>query len=175
MIKIYTCQKMTGRKCLDMRREADMLVEVAASYGFKVLNPVIEEGISYIDKYLESVPLKLLEKYWRRDKEMIKESDIILDYRTQNTSDGSNNEVGYSRYCLWKPTVRVWIGKGALISRIEDDLVIPTLDEAMAIIKYKWGTYKKLEKWRNGMWDRCFDKWLKYQNELFERYKTKGD
>jgi hypothetical protein len=101
---------------------------------------------------------------------MIREADVLLDYKTQNMSDGSNKEVGYNRFCLWKPTVRVWTGKGALISRIEDDLVIPTLAEAMDIINEKWGTYEKLGVWREEMWNRCYKKWYSYQMELMDRY-----
>jgi len=169
-VKIYTCQRMTGRECIEMRAEADMLVRVGEVRGFQILNPVIEENIPYEHKLLENVQQEKLEKYWKRDKEMIREADILLDYKTQNLSDGSNKEVGYNRFCLWKPTVRVWDGKGALISRIEDDLVIPTLAEAMDVITDKWGTYEKLGEWRLQLFERSFPKWLDYQVELAERY-----
>ena len=174
-VSIYTCQRMTGRFCDEMRQEADMLVRVLDNYGFKVLNPVIEESVPYKHELLENVNSTKLETYWRRDKEMIRESDILLDYRTQNASDGSNNEVAYSRWCLWKPTVRVWEGKGALISRIEDDLVVPDLLGAMALISDKWGTYEKLGAWRDEMMDRCYKKWIDYQVGLDRRYHPDRD
>lgn len=173
MIKIYTCQRMTGRYCDEMRLEAEMLKNALREYGFLALNPVIEEGIPYEHKLLENVPVEQLERHWRRDKEMIRESDVLLDYKTQNASDGSNKEVAYNRFCLWKPTVRVWDGQGGLISRIEDDLVVPTLQEALLLISDKWDTYEKLRLWREGMLSKSFPKWEAYQHELTRRYSQK--
>lgn len=169
-IKIYTCQRMTGRLCSEMYQEAQMLKRTLENYGFEVLNPVIEENVPNVDQLLEQVNFSKLENYWKRDKEMIRESDIVIDYMTQNKSDGSNKEVGYNRYCLWKPTVRIWNGPGGLISQIEDDIVVPTLAEALILINDKWGTYEKLGQWRMDMWTRCYPKWLNYQRELMTRY-----
>ena len=101
---------------------------------------------------------------------MIRESDIVIDYMTMNKSDGSNKEVAYNRFCLWKPTVRVWNGAGGLISRIEDDVVVPCLIDAIHLINEKWGTYEKLGAWRKEMLERCYPKWLEYQRSLQTRY-----
>lgn len=173
MIKIYTCQAMTGRFCDEIRNEAEMLKRVLSNYGFGILNPVLEEGVPNEHVLLENVPVATLEKYWRRDKEMIRESDIVIDYKTQNRSDGSNKEVGYNRFCLWKPTVRVWDGPGALISRIEDDVVMPKLTDALELIAEKWGNYEKLGAWRKDMLERSYPKWLSYQRELTRRYNVR--
>lgn len=170
MIKIYTCQRMTGRYCDEMRQEAEMLKRTLQNYGFEILNPVLEEGVPNEHILLENVPEERLQFYWKRDKEMIRESDILLDYMTQNKSDGSNKEVGYNRFCLWKPTVRVWVGPGGLISKLEDDIVIPNLVDALTLINDKWGTYEKLGEWRMNMLNRCYPKWLDYQRELLQRY-----
>ena len=175
MIKIYTCQAMTGRYCDEMRNEAEMLKRVLGNYGFDILNPVLEENVPNEHVLLENVPVEKLEQYWRRDKEMIREADIVIDYKTQNRSDGSNKEVGYNRFCLWKPTVRVWDGPGGLISRIEDDCVVAKLTDALELINEKWGTYEKLGKWRLGLFERCFPNWLQYQIELAERYGVRDD
>ena len=174
LVKAYTCQRMTGRFCDEMTMEAQMLVRVLGNHGIRALNPVLEERIPNEHILLPNVPLATLEHYWRRDKEMIREADITIDYLTQNLSDGSNNEVGYSRWCLWKPTIRVWTGKGALISRIEDDIVVPTLMDAMKVIKEKWGTYEKLGKWRTEMLQRSYPSWISYQKSLEVRYGMKG-
>jgi len=162
---------MTGRYCDEMRQEADMLKRTLENYGFDILNPVLEEGVPNEHVLLENVPEEKLERYWKRDKEMIRESDVLLDYMTQNKSDGSNKEVGYNRFCLWKPTVRVWVGPGGLISKLEDDIVIPNLVDALNLIHDKWGTYEKLGEWRETMWNRCYQKWYDYQMELKDRYK----
>ena len=173
MIAAYTCQRMTGRMCDEMLVEAQMLTRVLGNYGIKALNPVLEEHIPNEHILLPNVPQETLERYWKRDKEMIREADVLLDYLTQNLSDGSNKEVGYSRWCLWKPTIRVWSGKGALISRIEDDIVVPTLLDAIEVINDKWGTYEKLGAWRTEMIERTYPKWLAYQRKLQTRYGMK--
>lgn len=169
-IKIYTCQRMTGRYQDDMRVEADMLVRVLANYGFVALNPVIEEKVPYVHEVLPVGDPEVLHRYWRRDKEMIREADVILDYDTQGKSDGTNNEVGYARFCLWKPVVRIWTGPGGAISKIEDDLIVPSLTEAIQVIFQRWGTYEKLGAWREEMWWRSFNKWMARQKELRVRY-----
>lgn len=173
VIKAYTTQRMTGRFCDEMILEAEMLVRVLGNYEIQALNPVLEEKLPNEHVILENVPLEKLERFWRRDKEMIRESDILIDYLTQNLSDGSNKEVGYNRFCLWKPTIRVWNGKGALISRIEDDVVVPTLIDAINLIKEKYSTYEQLGEWRTAMLERSYPKWVEYQRSLQKRYGLK--
>jgi len=173
MISIYTCQRMTGRFMDEMVNEAKVLVRMGELRGFKILNPVLEEKVPSIHEILPLTIQHTLEEYWRRDKEMIREDDVTLDYHTQNMSDGSVNEVGYSRWCLWKPTVRVWSGKGGLISRVEDDLVVGSLEMAFDIIQERWGTYEKLAKWRTEMLEKSYPKWLEYQRSLQKRYGMK--
>lgn len=175
MISAYTCQRMTGRYCDEMLREAEMLDRVGSNYGIKILNPVLEEKVADEHVLLENVAPEVLEKYWRRDKEMIRESDIVIDYMTMNKSDGSNKEVAYNRFCLWKPTIRVWDGAGGLISRIEDDLIVSTYVEALQMATEKWGTYEKLGQWRVQMLGRCYPKWMEYQNMLLNRYGVKRE
>lgn len=175
MISAYTCQRMTGRYCDEMLREAEMLERVLSNYGIRILNPVLEEKVHDEHVLLENVPSNLLERYWRRDKEMIRESDIVIDYMTMNKSDGSNKEVAYNRFCLWKPTIRVWDGAGGLISRLEDDIVVPNILDAVTLINEKWGTYEKLGKWRLEMLRRCYPKWAEYQRGLLMRYGVSND
>jgi len=169
-IKIYTCQRMNGRFMDEMRSEADMLVRTLGNYGFIALNPVIEEQVPYIHDLLAVGNPETLHKYWRRDKGMIREADILLDYNTEGKSDGTNNEVAYARYCLWKPVVRVWSGPGGAISRIEDDIVVPSLYDALRFIKQQWGTYEQLGAWREAMWRGSFNRWMDRQKELRQRY-----
>lgn len=172
MISAYTCQAMTGRMCDEMIVEARMLERMLGNHGIRLLNPVLAE-LAYIPNEhvtLPNVSPELLEQFWKSDKKMIREADVVLDYMTHNKSDGSNNEIGYNRFCLWKPTVRVWNGPGALISRMEYEVIVPTLLEAVQVIQEKWGTYEKLGQWREEMLRRSFPKWLDYQQELIERY-----
>lgn len=161
---------MTGRYCDEMLREAEMLQRVLTNYNIRILNPVLEEGIPDVHELLDNVHPGKLSEFWRRDKEMIRESDVVIDYLTMNKSDGSNKEVGYNRFCLWKPTIRVWDGAGGLISRLEDDVVVPNLLDAVTLIQEKWGTYEKLGQWRAEMLQRCYPKWVEYQRSLLVRY-----
>jgi hypothetical protein len=165
--------RMTGRLCDELVKEAEMLVRTCDNYGFAALNPVIEEKVEPAHEPLKagSYGPHVLENFWRRDKEMLREADVVLDYDTQNRSDGVVQEIGYSRYCLWKPTVRVWTGPGGAISRLEDDLVAPTLAEAMQTILQQWGTYEKLRVWRQAMWQRCYMPWLDEQLKMNRRYQ----
>jgi hypothetical protein len=172
MIAAYTCQGMTGKMCDEMIVEARMLERTLNNHGIRILNPVLAE-LAYIPNehiMLPNVAPEILEKFWHADKEMIREADVLIDYKTHNKSDGSNNEVGYSRFCLWKPTIRVWEGPGALISRMEHDIIVPSLVEAIEMINERWGTYEKLGKWRTEMLKDKYPRWLAHQRELQERY-----
>ncbi len=169
-IKIYSAVRMTGRFCDELLRESEMLVRVGNNYGFTILNPVLEESIPDEHKILENVPQETLERFWLRDKEMIRESDVLIDYCTNNKSDGANKELAYNRFCLWKPTIRVWEGPGALISKIEDDIVVSSYIEALQIVRECWGSYEKLKEWRMGMLESSYPRWKEYQQELLNRY-----
>jgi hypothetical protein len=168
----YTCQTMTGRMCDEMIVEARMLERTLSNHGIRILNPVLAELDIIPNEHivLPHCSPETLEAVWKADKRMIREADIIIDYKTHNKSDGSNNEVGYNRFCLWKPTVRVWEGPGALISRMEHEVIVPTLNEAMELIHEKYGDYDKLRAWRIEMLNRCFPKWAHHQVELMSRY-----
>jgi len=169
-IKIYTAQRMTGRMQDEMRYEAEMLNRVLANHNFECISAVLEENIPYLHEPLADVPAERLQTYWKKDKQLIREADLVLDYQTQNKSDGANKEIAYARYCLWKPVIRVWNGPGGLISQMEDDMVVPTLTDAMAVILNDFGTYEKLGQWRRDMWNRCIGKWLDYQVSMNARY-----
>jgi hypothetical protein len=172
MIKVYSCQKMTGRFQDELVQETETLVRALTNHGLECLNPVIEEKVPRVHELLYNLPQDVLESRWRRDKEMIRECDVLLDYQTENTSDGANQEIGYARWCLWKPVVRVWRGPGGLISRIEDDVVVPTLLDAIEVINNRWGTYEKLAVWRRAMLQKSLNKWIDYQESMDKRYRT---
>lgn len=171
-ISIYTAMRMTGRRNDEVRKEADMLVRALGNHGFICLNPAIEENIPYNSDVIEGISQETLQRYWTRDKELIREADVVLDYFTQNASDGANKEIAYARFCQWMPVVRIWNGRGALISRLEDDVVCDSLQSALSTIKDRWGTYEKLEAWRGDMLKRCYPKWCEEQEERLWRYKN---
>lgn len=172
-IKIYTAQRMTGRYQDEMRQEAEMLVRVLDAYGYEALNPVIEEKVPNVHEILPSSTSEQLERYWKRDKEMIRDADLLLDYQSNNLSDGASKELGYARYCLWKPTIRIVTRPGFLISKLEDDVVVESLTDAINIITARFGSYEKLAAWRQNMWDHSFQKWFAYQLEMNARYGSR--
>ncbi len=169
-IKVYVAHAMTGKMQDELVKEAEYTTRTLENYGFEVLDPIVEEQVKSVHEPLLQVSAEQLERYWRRDKEMIKEADIVLDFKSCNKSDGVAKEIGYARWCLWKPVVRVFPGMGINISRIEDDEIVNDLPSAIAIMHEKYGTYDKLHTWREEMWHRCFDKWYAEQKKLNDRY-----
>lgn len=172
-IKIYVCHAMTGKMKSDLVREEQYTSKQLEAYGFEVLDPIKAEGVQDVNEPLTQVSVETLEQYWRRDKEMIKEADIILDYQSCNKSDGVNKEIAYARFCLWKPVVRIFPGMGINISRIEDDAVVNDLPAAIDLIHAKYGSYEKLAMWRKEVWERSFGKWMEEQRKMNERYGVK--
>src|SRR5688572_10759811 len=161
-VKVYIAQRMSGRMQDEMRKDADMLVRALDNHGFIGLSPVIEESIPYVHEPLEQTSEEQLLRFWRRDKELLKDADLLLDYMSCNQSDGVSKEIGLMRFCYWKPVLRVWPNAPKInISQIEDDVIVPTLVEALAVMKARWGDYESLGEWRKAMLDRCFNEWLR--------------
>lgn len=170
-VKLYLACAMTGRMQDEMRLDADMLTRVCTNFGFEGLSPVIEENIQYIHEPLAQTSKEQLDKFWARDKELIKDCDILLDYMSCNKSDGVSKEIGLTRFCYWKPVVRVWPNSPLYtVSRIEDDVIVSSLLEAMGTIRERWGDYEKLGRWRKAMLDRCFAKWMEEHHKMNARY-----
>lgn len=173
-VTFYVSHAMTGKMQDELVKEEEYTTRFITNHGFAVLDPIKAEGVKSVHEPLTQISSEQLERYWRRDKEMIREADIILDYNTCNKSDGANKEIGYARWCLWKPVIRVFPNCGINISRIEDDVVVGSMTEAMNVAIERWGDYEKLRQWRQAMWDRCFDKWLAEQNRMNERYGVRA-
>jgi nucleoside 2-deoxyribosyltransferase len=165
-IKVYVAHAMTGKMQDELCREAELTKRVLENYGFEVLDPIIAEGVKDVHEPLIQVSSEQLEGYWRRDKEMIKEAD----YMGCNKSDGVAKELGYARFCLWKPVVRVFPNCGINVSRIEDDVITSTLNDAIGIMLNRFGSYEKLRVWREDIWNRCFSRWLDEQVKMNNRY-----
>lgn len=174
-IRIYLAVRMTGRENGEVRKESDMLVRTIQNYGFEALSPVLEENIPYNSDILTATDQDTLERYWKRDKEMLRECDLMLDYMSCNKSDGVGKELGYTRYCLWKPTVRVFPGLRCAISKLEDDAVVESLNEALDLITRRFGSYEKLAIWRQEMWNRSYVPWLTEQLNLNARYGVRPE
>lgn len=169
---MYVAHRMTGRMQDELVQEAALTTRVLENFGFEVLDPIVEEKVREIHEPLDAGTTgpHVLEQYWRRDKEMIREADLLLDYNTVNKSDGAITEVGYARFCLWKPVIRILPEGGFAISRLEHDFISHSLVDAVNLMVERFSTYEKLREWRQAMWDRCFQKWLVEQAKMNKRY-----
>jgi len=165
-IRVYTAQKMTGRDQKEMVDLAKKAKKVFAGAGIDVLDPVLEEHVKPTNEILVDKPLNMLRDYWSRDKQMIRESHVIVDLTPESKSEGVAHEIGYARYALWKPVVRVYSEgskPASLIAVFEDDLIVHSLEEAAVQIQKYWGNWLKRALWRLGLMNRCLPKWLWYQ------------
>lgn len=166
MIKLYACRGMTGRVKEDVVKEATADREWLTKAGFTVLCPVEKENVPATQQVLMASK-KALEKYWPEDKRMIREANIIFDLTPHLNSEGSKHEIGYGRYCLWKPVVRVFpngkLPPPSSVARFEDDFICDSLEEAIEYSLRVHGTWFKRFNWRLRMINRCLPKWLLHQ------------
>lgn len=166
MIKVYTCRSMTGRIKEDVVKEATADREFLQKAGFEVLCPVEKENVPATKQVLMASK-KALDKYWPQDKSMIRDAHVVFDMSPTFNSEGVKHEIGYSRYCLWKPVIRVFpVGQlppASSVSRFEDDAICDSLVEAVEYTLRVHGTYFKRLMWRLRMLNRSLPKWIKYQ------------
>lgn len=165
-VKIYTCCKMTGRDKAEMVKTALSNKKIFEAAGITVLDPVLEEKVKPTHQELQDVPIHVLKGYWQRDKQMIREANVIVDTTPELKSEGSAHEIGYARYFLWKPVVRMYTGGIKPLSAIvyfEDDLIVHSVEEAAIQIQKYWGTWFKRFMWRICLINRCYFKSLWYQ------------
>lgn len=164
---IYTAKAMTGISGDALIREAYYNKGFFEARGITVLDPVLVEQVAASSDPLNN-NLDQLREYWRRDKEMIRRAHVLLDVTGKSSSEGKAHEIGYARYCLWKPVVRICPKLGPSIAILEDDVIVEDVKEAADVILERWGTPELRCAWRNAMLDRCFAKWQKYQLEEYK-------
>lgn len=166
MLKIYTAAKMTGRDQEEMVKTALRNKKIFEAYGIEVLDPILEEHVKPVKKLLVDTPVGLLKDYWKRDKQMIREAHVVVDTTPEQKSEGSAHEIGYARYFLYKPVVRMYTGDIKPLSMIvyfEDDLVVHSVEEAAIQIQKYWGSWFKRFLWRLSLLNRCVAKSFWYK------------
>jgi|WetSurMetagenome_2_1015567.scaffolds.fasta_scaffold605081_2 hypothetical protein len=166
MVKIYCAAKMTGRDKKEMVEMAIANKKIFESLGIKVLDPILEEKVKAVKGALVDTPTNLVKDYWTRDKQMIREAHVIVDTTPEDKSEGVAHEIGYARYHLWKPVVRMYrpgAVPASLIAVFEDDLIVHGVEEAAIQIQKYWGSWAKRMMWRVSLYNRCFLKaaWYK--------------
>jgi hypothetical protein len=164
MVKIYLARGMTGRNKADVVLEANADRLFLESAGFKVLDPVSAEGVKAENKLLQSTKQDM-DTYWKRDKQMIEEADVLFDMSPHLKSEGVAHEIGYARYFLYRPIVRVYplggVPNRASVVWFEDDLLVDSLEEAIEYVLRVHGTLRKRLMWRIQLYLRCLPKMIR--------------
>lgn len=166
MIKAYTAGAMTGLTGRELVQRSRQVSKILGTYGIQVLDPVIAEGVKPTNKVTAATYGQMV-RFWKRDKEMIREAHVVIDLTPERKSEGVAHELGYARYFLFKPVVRVYLnGSRPSISSVayfEDDLLVDSLEEAAIKINERWGTWRKRFWWRLALYNRCYISALKYK------------
>lgn len=159
-VRIYTARAMTGVRADHLVKEAKEIRDYLYQHRMIALDPVSSEHVKKSRKKLHNGYAKLRD-YWRRDKEMIESAHVVLDVTGPAKSEGVAHEMGFARYGLWKPVVRIYPGGlGPSIARLEDDIVVTDLAQAVDEIDARWGTPRKRLLWRIKILNRCLPKAL---------------
>lgn len=166
MLKIYVARSMTGRVKEEVVWEAKRDKASMEAAGLTVLCPVIAEEVKPTKEVLLSSK-KAMDLYWPRDKQMIRESNILFDMTPERKSEGVAHEIGYARYHLWKPVFRVYTdGKlptASSVAYFEDDFICASLDEAIAEAIKVHGTRWKRFQWRVSIYRKSWLKAMKHR------------
>ena len=165
MIKVYLARSMTGRVKEDVVKEAKLDKEFLEKAGFEVLCPVEKEGVEATKQVLRSSK-KAMDEYWPKDKQMIREAHLVFDMSPTMNSEGVKHELGYARYFLYRPIVRVFpSGKlpiNSSVAYFEDDFICDSLLEAVEYTLRVHGSKLKRFKWRLSLYNRCILKMIVY-------------
>ena len=150
--KVYVCHAMTGRSGINLVVEETMTRAAATSVSGEIilLDPIRAEGVKCSSEPVVAPEGKLRE-YWKRDKEMIRDAHVVFDLSGGAKSEGCAHEVGYARYFLYKPVVRLYPFLGASVARLEDDYIVSSMHQGFDLILRKWGTPSKRLAWRLGL------------------------
>lgn len=162
-LRVYVACKMTHRYQDELVMEAEQITRMLKNYGYEVLHPVLIENVERTHELLEQTDAARLEKYWQRDKQCLQECHLVLDDRSCNKSDGVGVELGLTRFCYFKPVVRVFPNAGICISKLEYDNVFDDRAQAVMFMAQTYGTKKQLLIWRLKMLWRSLPKWVWFQ------------
>src|SRR5438067_9791016 len=122
---VYVATKMTGRDKLEMRSRANYVCGVLRAWGLTPISPILEEKVENVQGPLIQSSNEQLHQFWTRDKEIIsKVAHVVLCDEADRKSLGVEREYGFSRYCLWKPTLSILPSfQGPKVACFEDDTV----------------------------------------------------
>lgn len=167
-MRVYAAGAMTGLSGEELVDRSILVGQVLSDYKIEVLDPVCAEGVKASSKPTKAT-YKELAVYWRRDKELIRQAHVIFDITPDRKSEGVAHEIGYGRYFLYKPIVRVYMNggkpsKGSVVF-FEDDVLCDSLEEACRISLKLWGTPWKRLVWKLDQLNRCLIKSILYKGK----------
>lgn len=170
-MKVYIAHGMTGRTGAELISESLHVIQVCRKYGIDPLDPVMAEGVKKVDPRVQAGN-EILPLHWKRDKEMIREAHVFIDITANRKSEGVAHELGYARYSLWKPCIRVSLdyarSPNISVANLEDDLIVANIEQAAYFAQLRWGSARKRILWRIKMLCRCLPKWIMYQLQEFK-------
>lgn len=153
---VYIACSMTGQDRVEMISKAKAIKFLFEMAGFRVFHPALEEKVPNIPGKLE-VDDKLID-YWQRDKWAIRRSIAVIDSSADLKSEGREHEVGLMRYGYWRPVIRISPKHASgfhSIGKLEDDAIVGTPEEAVALVKELYCPWKKRFIWRCKLYNRC--------------------
>jgi hypothetical protein len=165
-MRVYTAGAMTGLSGTELVERSLLVAQVLSDNGIEVLDPVQCEGVKDTPAPTQA-SFQDLTVFWRRDKDMIRECHVVMYITPDKKSEGVSHEIGYARYMLWKPVIRVYMKGGmptkASVAYFEDDALVSSLQEACDVALDIWGTPWKRLKWRLSLYNRCLLKATYYK------------
>lgn len=166
----YVAHAITGRTGRSLNAESRATAAALAEYSMIGLDPVLIEKIPDTDEIIPNRPDSGGKEIWGADEAAIRQAHVLLDITPELKSEGVLWEIGYARFFLWKPVIRVYKpGSSPHMAMIfKGDVIAFSLEEAAKIIHERWGTRNKRNLWRIKMLLKSFPKFLKYQLNEFK-------
>lgn len=165
-MRVYTAGAMTGLSGAELVDRSLLVGQVLSDHGIEVLDPVACEGVKNTPAPTQA-SFTDLTVFWRRDKEMIRECHVVFDITPDKKSEGVSHEIGYARYFLYKPVIRVYMNGGmptrASVAYFEDDVLADSLDQACHVALELWGTPWLRLRWKLRQLNRCLLKSIQYK------------
>lgn len=145
-MRVYLAKKMSGLSGRELVEDSFLAAQICP-HAIELFDPVAIEGVKP-DQILVAATEEALRGHWQRDKQAIRNAHVIIDTTGRDKSAGVEAEIGYARFFLYKPVIRVWPKLGPSIARIEGDAVVESLADAYAVALIRWGTPWKRLLWR---------------------------
>jgi len=163
-MKVYLARGMSGRVKSEVVKEARQDRRKLDKLGITPLCPVLSENVRAGKSAIAST-VEQMNNYWFRDKQMIREANVVFDMTPELKSEGVAHEIGYARYFLYKPVVRVYkngqLPPTSSVAFYEDDLIVSSVEEGAVEALRRWGTWYRRILWRFSLYKRCLPGMIK--------------